>query len=89
MDKRAARRLVTTWLAVALRTQLGEDDLAPYGPEDRRRLRAARDELALELEVRAGLTPRAPRYDPPDPNQYALIHLEEDHAEDHPRAPAG
>jgi hypothetical protein len=88
MDKRAARRLVTQRVAAAVRA-LGDDEFTGYGPEDSRRLRAARDELALELEVRAGLTPRVPRFDPPDPNQYALIHLEDDHAQDHSRAPAG
>lgn len=87
MDKRAARRLVTQRVAAAVRA-LGDDEFTGYTPDDRRRLRAARDELALELEVRAGVTPRLPRFDPPDPAQYALIHLEEDHAEDHSRTPA-
>jgi hypothetical protein len=87
MDKRAARRLVTQRVAAAVRA-LGDDEFTGYGPEDARRLRTARDELALELEVRAGLTPRLPRFDPPDPAQYALIHLEEDHATDHSPAPA-
>lgn len=88
MDKRAARRLVTQRVAAAVRA-LGDDEFTGYEPEDARRLRAARDELALELEVRAGLTPRPPRYEPPDPNQYTLIHLEDGHATDHPRTPAG
>lgn len=87
MDKRAARRLVTQWVAAAVRA-LGDDEFAGYGPKDSRRLRAARDELALELEVRAGMTPRTPRFDPPDPDQYALIHLEENHATDHSPASA-
>ncbi|HET9144130.1 hypothetical protein [Actinophytocola sp.] len=88
MDKRAARRLVTQRVAAAVRA-LGDDEFTGYGPEDCRRLRSARDELALELEVRAGVTPRAPRFDPPDPAQYALIHLEDSHAQDHPRTPTG
>lgn len=88
MDKRAARRLVTQRVAAAARA-FGDDEFAAYGPDDRRRLRTARDELAQELEVRAGVTPRVPRYDPPDPNQYALIHLEDSDAQDHTRAPAG
>lgn len=86
MDKRAARRLVTAKVAGRVRA-IGDDEFTGYGPEDARRLRTARDELALELEVRAGLTPRAPRFDPPDPDQYALIHLEEGHAAQ-TRAPA-
>lgn len=88
MDKRAARRLVTQRVAAVVRA-LGDDEFTGYGPEDRRRLRTARDELALELEVRAGVTPRTPRFDPPDPAQYVLIHLEDSHEEDHSRAPAG
>ncbi len=88
MDKRAARRLVTAKVAGRVRAT-GADEFTGYGPEDARRLRTACNELALELEVRAGLTPRVPRFDPPDPNQYALIHLEDSHAQDHPRAPAG
>jgi hypothetical protein len=87
MDKRAARRLVTQRVAAVVRA-LGDDEFTGYTPDDRRRLRVARDELALELEVRAGVTPRLPRFDPPDPAQYALIRLEEDHAEDHSRTPA-
>lgn len=87
MDKRAARRLVTQRVAAVVRA-LGDDEFTGYTPDDRRRLRVARDELALELEVRAGVTPRLPRFDPPDPAQYALIHLEDSHEEDHPRAQA-
>jgi hypothetical protein len=75
MDQRAARRAVTGKVAALVRA-IDDAEFEGYGPADRRRLRTARDDLALELEVRAGLTPRAPRFDPPDPDQYALIHLE-------------
>ncbi len=88
MDKRAARRLVTQRVAAAVRALTDDELFSGYAPDDRRRLRTARDELALELEVRAGVTPRTPRFDPPDPAQYALIHLEDSHEEDHPRAEA-
>lgn len=87
MDKRAARRLVTQRVAAAARA-LDDDQFEGYAPDDRRRLRTARDELAQELEVRAGLAPRMPRFDPPDPDQYVLIALEAAHAKDHSRAPA-
>jgi hypothetical protein len=88
MDKRAARRLVTQRVAAAVRA-LGDDEFAAYGPDDRRRLRAARDELAQELEIRAGVAVRQPRFDPPDPNQYALIQLEDSHDRNQPHAATG
>jgi hypothetical protein len=73
MDQRQARRLVAQRVAAAVRAL---DDFEAYGPDDRRRLAAARDGLAVELEVRAGMTPRAPRVPPDDPAQYALMTIE-------------
>lgn len=52
------------------------DDFEAYGPDDRRRLATARDTLAIELEVRAGLTPRVPIIPPDDPAQYVLMTIE-------------
>lgn len=52
MNQREARRLVTRRVAAAAR---GIDDFDAYGPDDRQRLRTARDLLAQELESRCGV----------------------------------
>jgi hypothetical protein len=72
MDQRQARRLVTQRVAAAVRALTDFDE---FGPADRRRLATARDALAVELEVRAGLTARAERVHN-DPDQYALITID-------------
>lgn len=70
MNQREARRLVTKRVAAAVRAL---DEFDDFSPDDRHRMCAARDALAVELETRAGVSHGPP---PPDPNQCALMTIE-------------
>jgi hypothetical protein len=76
MNSRRARRLATIRLAAAARS-LSTDAAAfdELNPADRRRIGRAFDDLAHELEVRAGLTPRVPHAAPIDPDQVHLFEI--------------
>lgn len=71
MNKRQARRLVARRVAAAVRAL---NDFDEFGSADRRRLLGARDDLAQELEQRAGMQREAAV---PSPGQFALMTIED------------
>lgn len=83
MHSRRARQLATTRLAADARLLASEaDQLEDLSPPDRTRMRRAFEALAHELEMRAGVVPRAPRVAPVDPDQVPLFMIDrEDHDE--------
>jgi hypothetical protein len=83
MHSRRARQLATTRLAAGARLLASEaDQLEDLSPADRLRMCRAYEALAHELEMRAGIVPRAPRVAPVDPDQATLFMIDrEDHDE--------
>jgi hypothetical protein len=83
MHSRRARQLATTLLAADARLRAsGTDQLDDLSPADQVRMCRAFEALAHELEVRAGVVPRAPRTAPVDPDQASLFTIDrEDHGE--------
>jgi hypothetical protein len=82
MHSRRARQLATTRLAADARLRASEaDQLEDLSLADRTRMCRAFEALAHELEMRAGIVPRAPRVAPVDPDQVSLfmIDREENH----------
>ena len=79
MNSRHARRLATTRLAAAARVLASDaDGVDELNAADRLRMRRAFDDLAHELEVRAGVVPRIPRPDPVDPDQGHLFPVDQE-----------
>jgi hypothetical protein len=83
MHSRRARQLATTRLAADARLLASEtDQLEDLSPADQTRMQRAYEALAHELEMRAGVVPRAPRVAPVDPDQVPLFMIDrEDHDE--------
>lgn len=83
MHSRRARQLATTRLAAEARLLAsGTDQLEDLSEADQTRMCRAYEALAHELEMRAGIVPRAPRVAPVDPDQVALFMIDrEDHDE--------
>lgn len=69
MNQRQARRLVTQRVAAAVRAL---NEFEDFTPDDQRRLVRARDDLATELESRAGV----PSVSASDPDQQALMTID-------------
>lgn len=77
MHSRRARQLASTRLAADARLLASQtDQLDDLSPADQVRLCRAFEALAHELEVRAGIVPRAPRVVPVDPGQVPLFKID-------------
>lgn len=82
MNSRRARRLATTRLAAVARLLSSQaDQLDELTPADKLRMKRAYHDLAHELDVRAGLLPRAARLVPVDPGQVPLFQLKREDAD--------
>jgi hypothetical protein len=83
MHSRRARQLASTQLAADARLLASQtDQLDDLPPADQVRMCRAFEALAHELEVRAGVVPRAPRTAPVDPDQVSLFKIDREDEDD-------